>query len=40
MSGIASANETRSTNRGWLVGFLIILAVFAVAAALWFHYHP
>jgi hypothetical protein len=24
---------------GWAVGGLVILAVFGVAAALWFHYH-
>lgn len=29
-----------SSYRGWFVGALVILAVFAVAAVLWYHYHP
>jgi len=25
---------------GWIAGFVVIFAVFAVGAALWFMYHP
>jgi hypothetical protein len=27
-------------NRGWIAGFLVILAVLLVGAALWFTHHP
>lgn len=32
--------EAGGSNIGWIVGFIIILAVFAVGGALWFTFHP
>jgi ABC-type transporter Mla subunit MlaD len=32
--------QNDGTNRGWIGGFLVILAVLVFGAALWFTYHP
>lgn len=32
--------EAGASNVGWIAGFLIILAVFAVGGVLWFTFHP
>ncbi|HTW76902.1 MAG TPA: hypothetical protein VMG14_03960 [Thermoplasmata archaeon] len=32
--------EGRGANNGWIAGFLVILAVLAVGAVLWFSHHP
>jgi hypothetical protein len=29
-----------SPYRGWLIGFLLIIAVFVVGATFWFIFHP
>lgn len=31
--------ESGTPYLGWLVGFLVIVAVFVVCAGLWVHYH-
>ncbi len=36
----AAREDTRGANLGWIVGGLVILAVFAVGAGFWFIYHP
>ena len=37
---MAASDATESGDYwGWIVGGLVILAVFGVAAALWFQYH-
>jgi hypothetical protein len=33
-------DEDRGAYIGWLAGGLVIVAVLAVGAGLWFHYHP
>ncbi len=35
-----SAETGNPEYRGWAVGGAIILAIFVIAAVLWFHYHP
>lgn len=40
MAQSASAPDDRNPYLGWIVGGLIILAVFAVMGTFWFIYHP
>ncbi len=35
-----SYDERRGANTGWLVGGLLILAVFVAGGVFWFTYHP
>ncbi len=41
MPATSTASGTdRNDTAGWLAGFLVILAVLAVGAVLWFTHHP
>lgn len=35
-----AAEGSRGANLGWVIGGLVILAVFAVGGAFWFMFHP
>ncbi len=44
---MATASDTRmaddgdwSAYHGWIAAGIVILAVLAIGAGLWFHYHP
>jgi hypothetical protein len=37
MTGTTSVDD--GGNLGWIAGFAIVLAVFAVAASLWIYFH-
>jgi hypothetical protein len=41
-TGTASSmdDQGRGANLGWIAGFLVIVAVLAVGAVLWFSFHP
>ncbi len=36
----AAADASRGANLGWIIGGLVILAIFVVGSAFWFMYHP
>ncbi len=39
-SELSSIEDDRGAYAGWIAGGLVILAVLAIGAGLWFHYHP
>ncbi len=39
-SSASQLEDDRSAYTGWIAGSLVILAVLAIGAGLWFHYHP
>jgi hypothetical protein len=36
----AEVDSAFTRNAGWIGGLLVVLAVGAAGALLWFHYHP
>jgi hypothetical protein len=40
VSVVAARDSDRADYVGWLAAGLVILAVFGIAAAFWFKYHP
>jgi hypothetical protein len=39
-SEVSAFEDDRGAYAGWIAGGLVILAVLAIGAGLWFHYHP
>lgn len=40
MESGTSAPTDRGAYTGWLVGLLLVVATFAIGAAVWFKFHP
>jgi hypothetical protein len=40
MTAEVGSTDRSINTKGWIAGAIIVLVIFAVAAGLWFRYHP